>query len=47
MDKQYEQYCLVDPIFYDSPGRRDPQTLFPISKRPLPDGWLGQDAMLF
>jgi tRNA A-37 threonylcarbamoyl transferase component Bud32 len=39
MDKQYEQYCLVDPIFYDSPGRRDPQTLFPISKRPLPDGW--------
>ena len=39
MDKQYEQYCLADPIFYDSPRERDPQALFPISRRPLPDGW--------
>ena len=39
MDKQYEQYCVVDPIFYDSPRRHDRQTLFPISSWPLPDGW--------
>ena len=39
MDKQYEQYCLADPFFYDSPRERDPQALFPISRRPLPDGW--------
>jgi tRNA A-37 threonylcarbamoyl transferase component Bud32 len=39
MDKQYEQYCLADPIFYDSPRRNDPLSLFPISRRPLPDGW--------
>ena len=39
MDKQYEQYCLADRIFYDSPQQHDPLTLFPISRRPLPDGW--------
>ena len=39
MDKQYEQYCLADPIFYDSPRQHDPQTHFPISRRPLPNGW--------
>ena len=39
MDKQYEQYCLADRIFYDSPRRHDPLTLFPISRRELPDGW--------
>jgi hypothetical protein len=39
VDKQYEQYCLADPTFYDSPRRHDPQTLFPISGRPLPNGW--------
>jgi tRNA A-37 threonylcarbamoyl transferase component Bud32 len=39
VDKQYEQYCLADPIFYDSPRERDPQALFPISRRPLPNGW--------
>jgi tRNA A-37 threonylcarbamoyl transferase component Bud32 len=39
VDKQYEQYCLADPIFYDSPRQRDPQELFPISRRPLPKGW--------
>jgi len=39
VDKQYEQYCLADPFFYDSPRERDPQALFPISRRPLPDGW--------
>ena len=39
MDKQYEQYCLADPIFYDSPQQRDAQAMFPVSLRPLPDGW--------
>jgi tRNA A-37 threonylcarbamoyl transferase component Bud32 len=39
VDKQYEQYCLADPIFYDSPRERDPQALFSISGRPLPNGW--------
>ena len=39
MDKQYEQYCLANRIFYDSPQQRDAQTMFPISLRPLPDGW--------
>jgi hypothetical protein len=39
VDKQYEQYCLADPFFYDSIQERDPQALFPISRRPLPDGW--------
>ena len=39
MDKQYEQYCLADPIFYDSPQQRDPRAMFPVALRPLPDGW--------
>jgi tRNA A-37 threonylcarbamoyl transferase component Bud32 len=39
VDKQYEQYCLADPIFYDSSRQSDPLTLFPISGRPLPNGW--------
>jgi class III lanthionine synthetase len=39
VDKQYEQYCLANQIFYDSPQRRDAQTVFPISLRPLPEGW--------
>jgi tRNA A-37 threonylcarbamoyl transferase component Bud32 len=39
VDKQYEQYCLADPFFYDSPRERDQQALFPISRRPLPNGW--------
>ena len=40
MDKQYEQYCLADPNFYDSPRRRDQRIIFPISERSLPDGWI-------
>jgi len=39
VDKQYEQYCVADRVFYDSPRQHDPLTLFPISRRPLPDGW--------
>jgi tRNA A-37 threonylcarbamoyl transferase component Bud32 len=39
VDKQYEQYCLADRIFYDSPQRWDARTVFPIALRPLPDEW--------
>jgi len=39
LDKQYEQYCLTDPLFYDSPRHHDSQKYFPVAKRPLPDGW--------
>jgi tRNA A-37 threonylcarbamoyl transferase component Bud32 len=39
VDKQYEQYCLADPIFYDSPQQRDAQAVFPVALRPLPGGW--------
>jgi tRNA A-37 threonylcarbamoyl transferase component Bud32 len=43
LDKQYEQYCLADPLFYDSPsGRRDINAQareFPAAQMPLPAGW--------
>jgi class III lanthionine synthetase len=39
LDKQYEQYCLTDPLFYDSPRHHDSQKYFPIAQQPLPDGW--------
>ena len=42
MDRRYEAYCLVDPIYYDNPVLRT-QTLrnpdFPAVARPLPSGW--------
>lgn len=43
MDKQYEQYCLADPFFYDSLSSardRSGQTReFPAAQLPLPAGW--------
>ncbi len=39
MDKQYEQYCLANQTFYDSPQQRDAQAMYSISLRPLPRGW--------
>ncbi|MEU5646625.1 class III lanthionine synthetase LanKC [Streptomyces milbemycinicus] len=39
MDMRYQEFCLTDPVFYDSPGRlSSEQTLF---GRPLelPEGW--------
>jgi Protein kinase domain len=43
VDKQYEQYCLADPFFYDSPirGNRvsNGQGDFPVARRALPSGW--------
>ena len=40
MDKQYEQYCLASPYFYDFP-HRDNSTAeeFLVAGRPLPSGW--------
>ena len=40
MDKQYEQYCLASPYFYDFPYR-DHATKegFTISRQSLPSGW--------
>jgi hypothetical protein len=40
VDKQYEQYCLASPYFYDFPYRdHAPEECFPISRQPLPLGW--------
>jgi hypothetical protein len=38
--QDYEQYCQVDPVFYDDPGRQnDAASLYPAAHRPLPEGW--------
>jgi hypothetical protein len=42
VDKQYELYCLADPLFYDVPergraGAADPD--FAVASRDLPEGW--------
>jgi serine/threonine protein kinase len=39
MDKQYEQYCAQDALFYDSAQRSDRRRYFPAARRPLPQGW--------
>ncbi len=40
MDKRYEQYCLANPLFYDSPSRDDAAAkTFMITQRSLPSGW--------
>ena len=44
MDRQYEQYCVADPFFYDFPHGdrgtgRELARPYPISARPLPAGW--------
>ena len=40
MDKQYEQYCLTSPYFYDFPDRDNAtEEGFPVSRQPLPAGW--------
>ncbi|MGH3172231.1 MAG: class III lanthionine synthetase LanKC [Trebonia sp.] len=39
MDKQYEQYCLAHPLFYDSLQSGDQRRYFPVARRPLPLGW--------
>lgn len=40
MGKQYEQFCVVNRIFYDRPIRDHlSEESFPISSRPLPPAW--------
>ncbi|MGI8680912.1 MAG: class III lanthionine synthetase LanKC [Mycobacteriales bacterium] len=40
MDRGYEGYCLVDPLFYDSPTvARDDDVDFPVADLPVPSGW--------
>lgn len=40
MNKQYEQFCLADPFFYDHPSHdRFKRDSFPITGKPLPSGW--------
>ena len=40
MDKQYEQYCLTSPYFYDLPYRDHAiEEGFPVSRQPLPLRW--------
>jgi hypothetical protein len=40
VDKQYEQYCLASPYFYDFPYRDyATEEGFPISRQSLPSGW--------
>src|SRR6266571_8696569 len=40
VDKRYEQYCLANPLFYDSPSRDDAAAkTFMITQRSLPSGW--------
>jgi tRNA A-37 threonylcarbamoyl transferase component Bud32 len=40
VDKQYEQYCVADPLFYDAPDREGGRAgRFEVAARPLPAGW--------
>lgn len=39
MDKQYELYCMTNPLFYDSPQLSTGRIPFPVTRRPLPRGW--------
>lgn len=43
MDKRTELYCLIDPIFYDSPSRARAEGMdFEYTECPVPDGWRRQ-----
>jgi class III lanthionine synthetase len=45
VDKQYEQYCLASPYFYDFPHRdHAAEEGFPASREPLPAGWRREHA---
>ncbi|MBC6458466.1 class III lanthionine synthetase LanKC [Actinomadura sp. HBU206391] len=40
MDKRYELYCMVDPLFYDSPVAPQAGSFdYPIAGREVPAGW--------
>jgi serine/threonine protein kinase len=40
LDTRYEQFCLTDPIFYDSPMQSDTQSERFADGRELPEGWV-------
>jgi hypothetical protein len=41
MDKRYETFCLVDPLFYDSPQQIQEERLgFACARRPISPEWL-------
>src|SRR5882724_3918335 len=39
VDKQYELFCVADPLFYDSPTRRAGDSDFAVGTVDLPEGW--------
>src|SRR6266851_4557503 len=40
VDEGHDMYCLVDPLFYDSPALHRGGVLdFEVGRRPPPDGW--------
>jgi serine/threonine protein kinase len=39
MDKQYEQFCLLDPLFYESAQQSSQRGSYEVAQRPLPQGW--------
>lgn len=40
MDRRYEEYCLVDPLFYDAPETaRSDDLEFEIARNPVPEKW--------
>ncbi|MDQ4031881.1 MAG: class III lanthionine synthetase LanKC [Actinomycetota bacterium] len=44
VDKRYELYCLVDPLFYDSTSRLGKQPRdFQFGHAPVPDGWVASE----
>ncbi|WP_204039008.1 class III lanthionine synthetase LanKC [Acrocarpospora phusangensis] len=45
MNDQYELYCLVDRLFYDTPdNRRSQHPDFPVADREVPAGWEHQPS---
>jgi serine/threonine protein kinase len=45
MDRRYEAYCLVDPVYYDNPALRTGRNPdFPATARPMPAGWTARPS---
>jgi serine/threonine protein kinase len=45
VEKQYEQFCLADPLFYDHPSRdQKRRESFPVASRSLPHGWRSEQV---
>jgi len=43
MDTRYEEYCLADPLFYDSPAALPEERNFTVARMPVPEGWQRTD----